>query len=103
MRVIRQHTTKVRRFVRRTPFEKMSRFGNLSKGLPWRRWADARKSLFLKLMIKKIGILGGGQLGRMLLQAAANYPVQTFVLENDDDCPAAHLVPFVREGRYQRF
>src|ERR1700750_3194710 len=39
----------------------------------------------------KVGILGGGQLGRMLLQAAANYPVETYVLENDEDCPAAHL------------
>jgi 5-(carboxyamino)imidazole ribonucleotide synthase len=41
--------------------------------------------------VQKIGILGGGQLGRMLLQAAANYPVETYVLENDADCPAAHL------------
>lgn len=41
--------------------------------------------------MKKIGILGGGQLGRMLLQAAANYPVETFVMENDAACPAAHL------------
>ena len=41
--------------------------------------------------MKKIGILGGGQLGRMLLQAAANYPVETFVLENDSECPSAHL------------
>ncbi|MCO5237020.1 MAG: 5-(carboxyamino)imidazole ribonucleotide synthase [Chitinophagaceae bacterium] len=39
----------------------------------------------------KVGILGGGQLGRMLLQAAANYPVETFVMENEPDCPAAHL------------
>lgn len=39
----------------------------------------------------KVGILGGGQLGRMLLQAAANYQVETHVLENDDECPAAHL------------
>ena len=41
--------------------------------------------------MQKIGILGGGQLGRMLLQAAANYTVETFVLENDPHCPAAHL------------
>jgi 5-(carboxyamino)imidazole ribonucleotide synthase len=41
--------------------------------------------------MKKVGILGGGQLGRMLLQAAVNYPVETFVLENDSACPAAHL------------
>ncbi|GAB3019823.1 5-(carboxyamino)imidazole ribonucleotide synthase [Niabella terrae] len=39
--------------------------------------------------MQKIGILGGGQLGRMLLQAAANYPVETYILENDADCPAA--------------
>lgn len=41
--------------------------------------------------MKKAGILGGGQLGRMLLQAAANYPVETFVMESDPLCPAAHL------------
>ena len=41
--------------------------------------------------MQKIGILGGGQLGRMLLQAAVNYPVRTYVLENDNNCPAAHL------------
>jgi 5-(carboxyamino)imidazole ribonucleotide synthase len=39
----------------------------------------------------KLGILGGGQLGRMLLQAAGNYTLETFVLENDPTCPAAHL------------
>ena len=39
----------------------------------------------------KVGILGGGQLGRMLLQAAANYPVETYLMENDRDSPAAHL------------
>jgi 5-(carboxyamino)imidazole ribonucleotide synthase len=32
--------------------------------------------------MKKAGIPGGGQLGRLLLQAAANYPVETFVMEN---------------------
>jgi 5-(carboxyamino)imidazole ribonucleotide synthase len=41
--------------------------------------------------MQKIGILGGGQLGRMLLQAAINYPVITHILENDPECPAAHL------------
>ncbi len=48
--------------------------------------------------MKKIGILGGGQLGRMLLQAAANYPVETFVLENDSECPAAHLCHHFTKG-----
>ncbi len=43
------------------------------------------------LFMIKAGILGGGQLGRMLLQEAINFPVETFVLENDAQCPAAHL------------
>lgn len=46
----------------------------------------------------KVGILGGGQLGRMLLQAAANYVVETFVLENDANCPAAHLCHHFMKG-----
>jgi 5-(carboxyamino)imidazole ribonucleotide synthase len=39
----------------------------------------------------KVGILGGGQLGRMLLQEAANYPVTVSVMEKDPSCPAAKL------------
>ncbi len=41
--------------------------------------------------MQKAGILGGGQLGRMLLQQAANYPVETYIMENEPDCPSAHL------------
>ncbi|MET0299300.1 MAG: 5-(carboxyamino)imidazole ribonucleotide synthase [Flavitalea sp.] len=51
----------------------------------------------------KVGILGGGQLGRMLLQAAANYPVETFVLENDAACPAAHLCHHFTKGDIRDF
>ena len=51
----------------------------------------------------KVGILGGGQLGRMLLQAAANYPVETFVMENDTDCPAAHLCHHFTKGDIRNF
>jgi 5-(carboxyamino)imidazole ribonucleotide synthase len=53
--------------------------------------------------MKKIGILGGGQLGRMLLQAAANYPVETFVMENEVDCPAAHLCHHFTKGDIKNF
>jgi 5-(carboxyamino)imidazole ribonucleotide synthase len=53
--------------------------------------------------MKKIGILGGGQLGRMLLQAAANYPVETFVMENETDCPAAHLCHHFTKGDIKNF
>ena len=51
----------------------------------------------------KVGILGGGQLGRMLLQAAANYPVETYVLESDPDCPAAHLCHHFTKGDIRNF
>lgn len=51
----------------------------------------------------KVGILGGGQLGRMLLQTAANYPVETFVLENDLGCPAAHLCHHFVHGDIRNF
>jgi len=51
----------------------------------------------------KVGILGGGQLGRMLLQASANYVVETYVLENDKNCPAAHLCHHFVEGDIRDF
>ncbi|MBC8033355.1 MAG: 5-(carboxyamino)imidazole ribonucleotide synthase [Chitinophagaceae bacterium] len=53
--------------------------------------------------VLKAGILGGGQLGKMLLQQAANYPVETFVLEDDPDCPAAHLCHHFIKGDIQNF
>jgi 5-(carboxyamino)imidazole ribonucleotide synthase len=58
---------------------------------------------FAPMTTKKIGILGGGQLGRMLLQAAANYPVDTFVMENDLACPAAHLCHHFTKGDITNF
>ncbi|HTR29800.1 MAG TPA: 5-(carboxyamino)imidazole ribonucleotide synthase [Puia sp.] len=51
----------------------------------------------------KAGILGGGQLGRMLLQAAANYPVETWVLEDDENAPAAHLCHHFVRGDIRNF
>src|SRR5215467_13007898 len=53
--------------------------------------------------MQKIGILGGGQLGRMLLQAAANYPVETWLMENDSECPAAHLCHHFVKGDIRNF
>lgn len=60
-----------------------------------------RAKYYLRRM--KAGILGGGQLGRMLLQAAANYTVETFVLENDEKAPAAHLCHHFVKGDIQDF
>lgn len=61
-----------------------------------------KPSLYICQM-KKAGILGGGQLGRMLLQAAANYPVETYVMENDPQCPAAHLCHHFVQGDIRNF
>lgn len=64
------------------------------------------KSIVLSIIfvpMQKIGILGGGQLGKMLLQAAANYPVETCILENDDECPAAHLCHHFTKGDIKDF
>jgi 5-(carboxyamino)imidazole ribonucleotide synthase len=57
----------------------------------------------LLTLMQKAGILGGGQLGRMLLQAAANYPVETYVLENDNNCPSAHLCHHFIKGDIRNF
>jgi len=51
----------------------------------------------------KAGILGGGQLGRMLLQTAANYPVETYLMENDENAPAAHLCHHFTKGDIKNF
>ena len=53
--------------------------------------------------MQKVGILGGGQLGRMLLQAAANYPVETFLMENDARMSGGTSMPSFYDGRYQEF
>ena len=57
----------------------------------------------MKTNMQKAGILGGGQLGRMLLQQAANYPVETYVLENDPQSPAAHLCHHFIKGDIRNF
>lgn len=49
-------------------------------------------------MYKKIGILGGGQLGRMLLQAALNYPFEIHVLDPNAEAPCAGVSRFFYRG-----
>ncbi len=43
------------------------------------------------MTVKTIGIIGGGQLGRMLAMAAAKLGLKTIVLEPQADCPAAQV------------
>ena len=75
------------------------KFKDLEKGLDSARPATLR----LRSGQLRVGILGGGQLGRMLLQAAANYPVETFVMENDENSPAAHLCHHFTKGDISNF
>ena len=39
----------------------------------------------------KVGVLGGGQLGRMLIQEATNLNVQLHMMDSDASAPCAHL------------
>jgi len=47
-----------------------------------------------------IGILGGGQLGRMLSVAAARLGLKTCIFEPGGDCPASHVANFHFKAAY---
>ncbi len=79
------------------------KYKDLENGLDYARPANRPSTPRLRSGQLRIGILGGGQLGRMLLQAAANYPVETFVMENDDNCPSAHLCHHFTKGDIRNF
>lgn len=51
----------------------------------------------------KLGILGGGQLGRMLIQQAINYNVTSLVLDPDPDAPCKHLANYFEVGSITDF
>ncbi|MEM6734739.1 MAG: 5-(carboxyamino)imidazole ribonucleotide synthase [Bacteroidota bacterium] len=47
----------------------------------------------------KIGVLGGGQLGRMMIQSAINYNLDISILDPDIYAPCAHLVENFQVGQ----
>jgi 5-(carboxyamino)imidazole ribonucleotide synthase len=51
----------------------------------------------------RLGILGGGQLGRMLLQEAANYDVRIAVLDPASDAPCSAICHEFTCGSFQDF
>ncbi|SMD00773.1 5-(carboxyamino)imidazole ribonucleotide synthase [Pedobacter nyackensis] len=51
----------------------------------------------------KLGILGGGQLGRMMIQEAINYNLTTLVLDPDTDAPCKHLANYFQCGSITDF
>ncbi|MCB9202927.1 MAG: 5-(carboxyamino)imidazole ribonucleotide synthase [Flavobacteriales bacterium] len=50
--------------------------------------------------MKKIGILGGGQLGKMFIQNAVNYPVEIHILDPDENCSCKNLASSFTQGNF---
>lgn len=51
----------------------------------------------------KLGILGGGQLGKMLANAAAQWSINTFVLDPLNDCPASSVCNTFVNGDFKNY
>jgi len=54
-------------------------------------------------MQKKIGIVGGGQLGRMILQANIDFDQEIHILDPNPEAPCASLTPFFKVGKLTDF
>ncbi len=46
----------------------------------------------------KLGIIAGGQLGKMLIQEASKWDIITYVLDNDQNCPAGSIASYFVKG-----
>lgn len=46
----------------------------------------------------KLGIIAGGQLGKMLIQEASKWDILTYVLDNDVNCPARSIASHYIQG-----
>ena len=51
----------------------------------------------------KIGILGGGQLGKMLCQAASEWHLPVYVLDKDESFPAAPYATVFERGNFRDY
>lgn len=51
----------------------------------------------------KIGILGGGQLGKMLITAASRWGMNTFVLDPSEDCSASSVCNNFIKGDFKNY
>jgi 5-(carboxyamino)imidazole ribonucleotide synthase len=51
----------------------------------------------------KLGIIAGGQLGKMLVLAASSWDIKTYVLDNDNDCPASTCATSFMKGNPLNF
>ena len=46
----------------------------------------------------KLGILGGGQLGRMLIQEAINFDIDLYIMDDSQDSPCAKYAAHYKIG-----
>jgi 5-(carboxyamino)imidazole ribonucleotide synthase len=46
----------------------------------------------------KLGIIAGGQLGKMLIQEASKWDIITYVLDDEEDCPAGKIASHYIKG-----
>lgn len=51
----------------------------------------------------KLGIIAGGQLGKMLVQEASKWDIITYVLDHDEDCPAKSIATHFVKGNPVEF
>ena len=52
---------------------------------------------------KKFGILGGGQLGKMLLTATQKWDITTYVLDPNKNAPSRFLCNFFKQGNFKDY
>jgi len=52
---------------------------------------------------RKIGILGGGQLGKMLCLSAANWDFKTYILDPTPGCPASQVCTGFKQGNFNDY
>jgi 5-(carboxyamino)imidazole ribonucleotide synthase len=55
------------------------------------------------MLSSRIGILGGGQLGLMLLQAAVDWNLDIYVLDPDAEAPCKQIAPHFQQGSLQDY
>ncbi len=51
----------------------------------------------------KMGIIAGGQLGKMLIQEASRWDISTYVLDPDDECSARNVASVYVQGDFNDF
>ena len=57
----------------------------------------------MNFITTKLGVLGGGQLGRMFIQASTSYGTPIHILDPNPNCPAANLCDSFTEGSFNDY